>query len=229
VEEVVIVSTDFARLNAESGILQCLELGECLRKKPSLNALGNVDFLSDTALGLLLFCGRPALCFNLANEVVAADQGEGVSVHVVEAGEDSSPEGGLGGMVKSHPATLPLLKLGHDIFGDEYGVPGAANQLVIFGVSPGADEGQYSTAVRGSDGDPTATRFIVFVDDQVESELVHEETKAPILIAHEYVDAEEAEIRALSIEERAELGCGIGAAHRCDYKARVHCKSCPVK
>ena len=57
-----------------------------------------------------------ALAFDLASDLVGAEEFEGVSVDVVEAGDGSSEEGLLGWVVEADAAVAPLLVGGVDVF-----------------------------------------------------------------------------------------------------------------
>src|SRR6185312_16317937 len=97
-------------------------------------------------------------------------------------------------------ALLPLLELCSDVFSNQHCMPRAANQLVFFRVALGSNQGENDVAIRRRDGDPAPTGFIALIDDQFESQLVHVEAQASVLIADEDIDTKDAKIRVLTLE-----------------------------
>src|SRR5262249_27492533 len=96
----------------------------------------------------------------------------------------------------------------------------AANQLMLFRLPGGSNEREQGLAVGGRDCDPAAHRFIALIEDDIESELLHEKMKATLLIADKDVDAENAKIRILAVQAGIiAVGAIVRrAGHRGDYK-----------
>ena len=102
-------------------------------------------------------------------------------------------------MVKANPALLPLVELGHHIFGDEHSMPAPADEFVFFGLALGRNQGENSIAIRRRNRHPAASGLVVFIDDEAKSKLVHVESQTSILIANEDVHTEDSKIRVMPI------------------------------
>src|SRR5579883_3125698 len=74
IEKVIVVAAHGARLNADPGVLQRLELRQGLGEQAGLHLLGDFQFLGGAAFGFELFGRRSPLGLNLPNEVVASDK-----------------------------------------------------------------------------------------------------------------------------------------------------------
>ena len=92
---------------------------------------GNFELLSRAAFSFQLFRGCPALRLDFTNEVIAAHEGKGVSIQIVEAGENPAPESCLRRVIEANTALAPLLEFGTDILGHQHDVPGAPDQLML--------------------------------------------------------------------------------------------------
>ena len=108
-------------------------------------------------------------------------------------------------MVKANSALLPLVVLGHDVFGNKHSMSGAPNQLVFLGFATGSNKRDNRVAIWRCDRHPTAAGFIALINNQSETELVHIEPQTSILIADEDVDTEEAKVRILPIQTKSVL------------------------
>ena len=115
-EEVVVVAADVAGLNADAGVIEGVEGGEGLREEAGLDLFGDLEFLSCAAFGLDLLRGEQALLFDLAGELVGADEFKGVAVDVLEASVGCAEECLLGRLVKADALSAPELVGGVDVF-----------------------------------------------------------------------------------------------------------------
>src|SRR5882724_12702096 len=86
VEEIVVVAAHFAGLDASSGVVQRFEGRELLREETRLDLFGNFQFLGGAAFGFAFFGEGAALGFERVRDFVEADETEGVSVDITEAG-----------------------------------------------------------------------------------------------------------------------------------------------
>src|SRR5712692_4761650 len=91
IQEVVIITTDFASLNAQARIFKRFERRQCLREKPGLDLFGNFEFLCSAAFGLQPPCKGPALRLDGLGHFVEAHQRKGVAVEILETGKDAAP------------------------------------------------------------------------------------------------------------------------------------------
>jgi hypothetical protein len=101
--------------------------------------------------------------------------------------------------VKANPSCLPLVNLGHNIFGHQHGVPAAANQLVFRRVALGSNQRENRAAIRRRDCHPTSAGFVILINHEGKSKLVNVEPQTAVLIADEDIDTENAKVRVLSI------------------------------
>src|SRR5260370_13811202 len=74
VEEVVIVTADFASLDAEAGVFEGFERRLRLREEPSLDLFGDFDFLCGAAFGLQPLGKGAALSIDGVGDLVETDQ-----------------------------------------------------------------------------------------------------------------------------------------------------------
>ena len=72
IEEVVIVATDFAGLDADAGVFQGFERRLGLREKTGLDLLGDFDFLGGAAFGFLFLDNRAAMGFDGVSYLIEA-------------------------------------------------------------------------------------------------------------------------------------------------------------
>src|ERR1700720_3900123 len=94
-----------------------------LREELGLNVFGNFQFLYSSALPFEFPGGR-----------IVAHERKVVPIWVFEAGFYSAPGLCLRWTAKPDPALRPLLKISHDIFGNQNNVSGAADELVLLRV-----------------------------------------------------------------------------------------------
>src|SRR5262249_39985107 len=97
-------------------------------------------------------------------------------------------------LVKTNSSLAPFLEFGSDIFGDKDNLRRATNQLVFLRCGLGSDEREDGSAVRRRDREPAIAGLKADVKGDLESKLVAIETQAPLLIAHEDVDAMDAKV-----------------------------------
>ncbi len=171
------------------------------------------------------------------SDFVEADERERVSVDVAETGGDAAPDGGFlaekgrfnrradaagfgiklysaeaGSMIEADAAEGPLFIFRDDIFGDEDDLRGTANQLVLYRIWLGGNEGKNGGAVGRSDGDEAFPGLKLDVVGEVEAELVEVEAEAAVEVADEDLSGMDAEVGL-------RLGGGSGAGgHEGDYK-----------
>jgi hypothetical protein len=142
-------------------------------EQPGLNLFSNFQFL----------CGA-ALPFKLPSRRIIVHERKGVPIWIFETGIHSAPALCLRWTKKTDPALGPLLKIGHNIFGNENNVPGAANELVFLRAWLWSDEHKHCRAIRRSDRYPTPDGNMG-ISEQIESELVQVESQASIHIGNE--------------------------------------------
>ena len=95
IEEIVVVATHPARLDACACVLQRAHRRKSLRKEPRLHLHGDLELVRGAPLGLLLLGGGATLRFDRAADLVEADQGERVPIDVLEAREGAAPRGSV--------------------------------------------------------------------------------------------------------------------------------------
>ena len=113
--------------------------------------------------------------------------------------------------MKANTALGPFLEFAENILSDENNVGRAANQFVFRGVRLGHHEGENGRAVRRSDSHKAFAGLELGVVGEMEAEFVHEETDTAVVIAHEDVDALDAEMgsdRARGHGEIIKRRCG---------------------
>ena len=82
-------------------------------------------------LGLYFLKGEVALAFDLAGDLIGAEELEGVVVDVVEAGDGGSEEGLLRRVMEADATVAPEFIGGVDVFGYEADLGGATDELVV--------------------------------------------------------------------------------------------------
>ncbi len=92
VEKVVIIATDLAGLDADTGVFQSVERRQSLREEAGLDVFGDFEFVSGAALGFLLCGDSAALRFHGVGQLVEADEREGIAVDIAEASDDAAPD-----------------------------------------------------------------------------------------------------------------------------------------
>jgi hypothetical protein len=100
-----------------------------LGKQAGLNLFGDFQFLGGAAFGFELGGEGSAMSFDPACDFVEADQSEGVSVGIFEAGMNSAPGRNLGWELEVDAAFAPLFVFGREVFGEEIDVGKAADVL----------------------------------------------------------------------------------------------------
>src|SRR5262249_5086028 len=108
VEKIVIVTADFARLDASTRIFQRVDGGKGLREEPSLHLSRDFDLLRGAPFGFDFCCLRAPSRFERVRNFVEADQGEDVPVDVAKTGEDAAPDRCL---LTEHPGRSSNLRL----------------------------------------------------------------------------------------------------------------------
>src|SRR5215472_12490612 len=128
-----------------------MDLGE----KPGLHLLGDFDFLSGAAFVLELLSQGAAMRFDAAGKFVKAGKPEEVAVGILKACVDSSPGGNLWRKLEADTASLPLLILAIDVFGNEPNAGLGANEFL--GIIIGLEEGQaeVGASIGGTNLDPS--------------------------------------------------------------------------
>src|SRR5882757_8105767 len=79
-EEVVVVAADVAGLDADARVVEGFERRQGLREEAGLDLAGDLELLCGAAVGLDLCGGNLALLFDLAGELVCANQFETVAI-----------------------------------------------------------------------------------------------------------------------------------------------------
>src|SRR5271170_7069281 len=196
-EEVVVVAAYVASLDADTGVVEGLERGECLGEEAGLDLSRDLELLCGAAFGLDFFNRGEALALDLAGDLVGAEEFEGVAVNVVEAGYGGAEDGALWRVVEADAAFLPELVGGVDVLGDKADLGVAADESVVLCARLGRYEGDDGSAVGRSDGDPAAIEVEAGVGDDAEAELVDVELEAQIVVSDVDGAFEDAQIGAL--------------------------------
>lgn len=222
VQEIVVVTADGASGMAVTRIVQPANRRTDLREKAALDFVGDFEFLSGAAFGIELGGGGPTLGFEGMGHFVEADDGKDVTVHVAKTRDDAAPDGRLGAEdggvglrwtralleivfealeagsgVKADAALGPFLKFSYDIFSDEHDVGRTADELVFGSGWFRNDEGENRGTVGRSNSDEAFAGLQLGVVGEVKAELVNKEADATVVVAHEDVDALDAEVRRL--------------------------------
>src|SRR5713226_6875456 len=98
-------------------------------------------------------------------------------------------------MTKANSPLSPLAVRSHDIFRHKRDRSGLTDQLVLIRVGFRCDQAKHGGAVRGRNAYPALSGLKTHIKGQVESELLHVEPQAAVLIADENVDCVNAEVR----------------------------------
>src|SRR5258708_1171210 len=245
IEEVVIIATDFAGLDAQASIFEGFEWRLRLGKETSLDLLGNFDFLRGAAFGFQPPGEGAALRFDGVGYLIEADQRKGIAVGILEARKDAAPNrsglcAGRGGVHRLRSAHLhlileafeawreveansvlgPFAVLGNHIFGDEGDRGGPANELALFRAGLRRDESEVRGAVGRGDGYETTVGLNAGGKDQLEAELIEVEAQAQLEIANVNRNRLEAQVGILAIQANsgAVRPFARGVGHRWDYK-----------
>src|SRR5271166_714719 len=201
-EEIVIVSTDLVGLDAYPRVVECFQGREALWEESGLYLFGNLQFMSEAALGFQFRCLGPSLRFHGMGHFVEADQRKGIPIDVFEPGEYSAPDrrllpeqqrrrraspvhgllfilhpSQLRNMAKANSAPSPLGVGGYDILGDKNRLRRLADQLVVIRVGIGCDQGEDRRSVGRSNAYPALPRLQAHIEGQAESKLIHIEFK----------------------------------------------------
>ena len=157
IEEVVVITTDFAGLNTKAGVFEGFERRLRLREEPGLDLLGDFDFLRRAAFGIQPLGKSAALGFDGVGDLVETHQRKGIAVKILETGKDATPDGGVlsagsggvsgirsanahliletlqsGRKLETNAALAPFAVLRDYIFGDKGNRQGLTNELVLF-------------------------------------------------------------------------------------------------
>src|SRR5271165_5447426 len=208
-QEIVVIATHLAGLNAASCVIQGFQGRQMLGKESSLYLFRDLELLGDAALRFCFLGHCAALRLDGASHFVEADQREGIAVEVFEAGENNAPE--LRDGEKLDAPARPFPVAGDDIVGHEDDIGGAANEFELLGIRRRSDEREHGIAIRRSDCQPSFAGLEQSIRHEMKAELVEIESQALLLVADEDLHTVNAEklIRRL-------LG---RRSHGPDYKA----------
>src|SRR5229473_3913363 len=209
IQEVVIIATDFASLDAQAGIFEGFEWRLRLGEEPGLDLFGDFDFLRGAAFGFQPPGEGAALRFDGVGHFVEADQRKGIAVGILEASKDTAPNrsglcAGRGGVRRLQSAHLhlileafearrkveanssfgPFAVFGNHILGDKGDGRKPANELALFRAGFRRDESEVRGAVGRGDGYETTVGLNAGVKDQLEAELIEVEAQAVVEIAN---------------------------------------------
>lgn len=96
--------------------------------------------------------------------------------------------------MKADAALGPFLKFTEHIFGDQNHVGGAADEFVFGGVGLGNNQSENSRAIRRGYGHEAFTGLELGIVGEMETKLINEKTDAAVVVAHEDVDALDAQM-----------------------------------
>src|SRR5712671_851980 len=108
-------------------------------------------------------------------------------------------------MTEAHSSLAPFAKLGSDIFCNENNRRRPADELVLWGIGIGRNQGKHRRPVGWCNRYPSLAGRKASIKSQMESELVQVEAQASILISNEYIDSMDTEVRFVSIEVKTGL------------------------
>src|SRR6266699_2155559 len=224
-EEVVIIATDFASLDAKSRIFKGLERRRGLREEPGLHLFGNFKLLRGTAFGFQSFSKGAALRFDGLGHLVEADQRKGIAIEVLKTGKDATPNrsmlrAGRRGIrrlrsahlhpileafqarreLKANSALGPFAILGNHILGDKGDRRGPADELGLFRARLRRDEREVRGAVGRGDGYKPRARLNAGVKDQLEAELIKVKVQAVVEIPNVNRNRLETQVGVLAIQ-----------------------------
>ncbi len=198
-EEIVIIATYVASLDANGCVFQSRKSGMCLWEEPRLDVPGELQLLAQTMFGFRPLGMGTALCFDLDVDGVGTQKRERVSIQVFEASGDCAPGLHLRRMVKTHAVPAPFLELGEDVFGQEDDLSRAADKLVFIGVGFRNNEREHSRAIRGSNGKRIFDGWERDIKGQAKSQLIQVESPASLFVANENGKGSEAEVGIVAI------------------------------
>src|SRR6266567_898524 len=253
IEEVIIIATNFAGLDAKASIFKSFQGRLRLGEEPGLDLLSDFEFLGDTAIGFQPVSKGAALCFDGLGHFIEAHQRKGIAVKIPKTGKDPAPNGGVlcagrrrvrrlrcahvhlilealqaGRELEANSPLGPFAVLGNHILGDKGDRHGPANELELFRAGVRRDEGEVRSAVGRGDGDRATAGLNAGVKDQLEPELFEVKVQALVEIANVNGDRLEAQVRVLAIQANggavSPLARGIG--HGRDYKAECDSSVC---
>src|SRR6202050_5333100 len=108
-------------------------------------------------------------------------------------------------MKKADPAATPQLEGRVDILGDERNLRIPPDELVVLRATFGSDEGENRTAIRRSNGHPASSELEASVGKHTESQLVHVELQASIMVANEDGGLEDTKIGTFRVHPKAQV------------------------
>src|SRR5579872_2096633 len=222
IEEVEIIATNLAGLQAQSGIFKGFGFGADLREQARLHLFGDFDFLSGAAFGLVFLSESTPLGFHAPGEFVEAGKTERVPVGIFETGVDSSPLGNVGRIEEVNAAGAPFGVFARYVFGDEPNDSLLVNQRLEVGPGFGERQSDVCVTVGGRDFNPASPVFEFVIYGNAESELIDVEPQAAFLIADVNNDEVKAQVGILPVEaKRGSVNAEreFGASHRRDYRA----------
>ena len=210
-----------------------------LGKKPRLHLFRKLQFLCRAAFHFQFPGNQSALRFDVPIHRVEAHQRKGVSVHILEPGEDSAPNGRLlrgrslllalvldasqaGSEEKTNAAPPPFFPFGNHILGNENNPCRPAYELVLLGFATRRDQCEDCRPIRWSDRHPSVSGLQPGVKGHPESELVHIESQASLLIANKNVDGVNSDEGGLPVCVSARSVCPARrreVVHWSDYKS----------
>src|SRR5260370_317017 len=91
IQEVVIIATDFASLDAQASIFEGFEWRLRLGEETGPDLFGNFDFLRGTAVGVPTLWPGAAPALGGRGFLVATNQRKGIAVEILEASKDAAP------------------------------------------------------------------------------------------------------------------------------------------
>src|SRR6266478_6138490 len=201
-EKIVIIATYLAGLHANGCVFQSRKSGMCLWEEPGLDVPGEFQLLAQAMFGFRPLGMGAALCFDLDVDGVITQKRKGVSIQVFEASGDCTPGLHLRRMVKTNTAGAPFLELGEDVFGQEDDLSRAADKLAFIGAGFRSNEREHSGAIGGSDGERIFDGWERDIKGQAESQLIHVESPASLLVANENGNGSEAEVGVVAIRAK---------------------------
>src|SRR5690349_997763 len=102
-------------------------------------------------------------------------------------------------MTKTDAALSPFRVLGGNVFRHKCNPRGPPDEFIFLRLRIRRDQCEHGCAIRRSDGDPALSGLKAYIKSHAESQLVHVEAKAAVLITNENVDRMNTQVRVLLV------------------------------
>src|SRR4029077_11505514 len=185
IQEIEIIPSNLARLQADTRVLYRFQLRLNLRKQPRLHLPRYFEFLGGAAFGFEFLGVRLPAQLQALPHLIEAFQANRISVRILETRIGAAPPRRLRSSYKTNPPFAPFFVLGVNIFGHEQDPAVAANQLVFRRVGLWFHQRKIRAAVGRRHFDPAFAGGKALFGEEFEAQLLQVEPLTHFQIANE--------------------------------------------